>query len=204
MPARNPDLHGNVPDKSPVALLLIDVINDMEWEDGELLYRYALPMARRLKKLKERARQEKIPVIYVNDNFGKWRSDFRKLIHESLHRKTRGASVIRLLKPERDDYFVLKPKLSAFYGTPLELLLSYLEVKTLILTGIAGNMCILYSAMDANLRDYHVIVPPDCTASNTVKANRQALHEMKSTLKTILVPSTKLDLVALQRGQLPA
>ena len=91
MPTRNADLHGNVPDKSPVALLLVDVINDMEWEDGELLYRYALPMARRLAKLKKRARQEKIPIIYVNDNFGKWRSDFRKLIGDSLRRKTRRA-----------------------------------------------------------------------------------------------------------------
>src|SRR4051812_45441125 len=180
MPARNPDMHGNVPDKSSVALLMIDVINDMEWEDGALLYRHALPMAKRLADLKRRAQQEKIPVIYVNDNFGKWRSDFRKTISQALRGKTRGAPVIRMLKPGPNDYFVLKPKLSAFYGTPLELLLSYLEVKTLILTGVAANMCILYSVMDANLRDYHIIVPSDCVASNTIKANRQALAEMKT------------------------
>jgi len=199
MPSRNPDLHGNVPDKSDVALVLIDVINDMEWEDGEHLYRHALPMARRLAKLKQRAAEAKIPVIYVNDNFGKWRSDFRKTISQALRGKTRGAPIIRLLKPEPIDYFVLKPKLSAFYATPLELLLSYLEVKTVILTGVAGNMCILYSAMDANLRDFNIIVPSDCTASNTIKANNQALHEMKTTLKATITTSTKIDLLALLR-----
>lgn len=199
MPARNPDLHGSVPDKSPVALLLIDVINDMEWEDGALLYRHARPMANRLLKLKQRARAAKIPVIYVNDNFGKWRSDFRRTISAALAHKTRGAPIIRLLKPSADDYFVLKPKLSAFYATPLELLLSYLEVKTVILTGVAGNMCILYSAMDANLRDYNIIIPSDCVASNTLKANQQALRQMKTTLKATITTSTKLDLIALTR-----
>jgi len=204
MPARNADLHGNVPDKSPVALLLVDVINDMEWEDGELLYRYALPMARRLAKLKRRARQEKIPIIYVNDNFGKWRSDFRKLIGDSLRHKTRGAPIIRLLRPHADDYFILKPKLSAFYATPLDLLLRYIGVNTLVLTGVAGNLCILYSAMDANLRDYNIIVPSDCVASNTVKANRQALDEMKANLKVTVLASSKLDFAVLKRGELPA
>ncbi len=203
MPARNPDLHGSVPDKSPVALLMIDVINDMEWEDGEKLFNHALPMAKRLAKLKARARAEKVPIIYVNDNFGKWRSDFRKLIRESLRGKTRGAPVIRLLKPERDDYFVLKPKLSAFFATPLELLLSYLQVKTLILTGVAGNMCILHSAMDAYMRDYNIIIPSDCVASNTLRENEQALAEMKKTLKTTVMPSAKINFSALMRGQLP-
>jgi nicotinamidase-related amidase len=198
MPARNPDLHGNVPDKSPVALLLIDVINDMEWEDGELLYRYALPAARRIASLTKRARKEKIPVIYVNDNFGKWRSDFRRLISASLRTRTRGAPVIRLLKPERNDYFVLKPKLSAFFGTPLEILLTYLGVETLILTGFAGNLCILYTAMDAYLRDYHIVAPSDCVASNTLSANRQALSEIKTSLKATVLPSAKLDLAALK------
>lgn len=197
MPARNFDLHGNVPDTSPVALLLIDMINDMEWGDGELLYRHALPMAKRLAKLKQRAIEANIPIIYVNDNFGKWRSDFRKLISACLRKNVRGAPIVRLLKPGANDYFVLKPKLSAFYATPLELLLSYLGVKTLILTGVAGNMCILYSAMDAYLRDYNLIVPSDCVASNTIKANQQALAQIKTILKATVLPSTKLDLQAL-------
>ena len=204
MPARNPDLHGNVPDKSPVALLLIDVINDMEWEDGDKLLKHALPMAKKIAALKKRARQEKIPIIYVNDNFGKWRSDFRKLIRESLRGKTRGAPVIRLLKPERDDYFVLKPKLSAFFSTPLELLLTYLDVKTLILTGVAGNMCILHSAMDAYMRDYNIIIPSDCIASNTLRENQHAIAEMSKTLKATVLASAKIDFAALKRAQLPA
>jgi nicotinamidase-related amidase len=199
MPAKNPDLHGNVPDKSPVALLLIDVINDMEWDGGPLLYRHALPMARRLARLKQRAREAGVPVIYVNDNFGKWRSDFRKLVSESVRGRTRGAPVIRLLKPDKDDYFVLKPKLSAFFATPLDLLLSYLEVKTLILTGVAGNLCVLYSAIEANLRDYHIVVPSDCVASNTLKANKAALEQMRTTLKARVVLSKEIDFGVLEK-----
>src|SRR5687768_2377700 len=123
MPARNPDLHGNVPDKSPVALLLIDVINDLEFPEGELLARHAVPMAGRLAALKERARKAGIPAIYVNDNFGKWQSDLTRLLEHCLGTETRGRPMVERLRPADDDYFVLKPKHSGFYSTTLDILL---------------------------------------------------------------------------------
>jgi nicotinamidase-related amidase len=70
MPAINRDLHGNAPDKSRVASLLIDVINDLEFPEGDQLLRHALPMGRRIAELKIRAREEGIPIVYVNDDFG--------------------------------------------------------------------------------------------------------------------------------------
>src|ERR1043165_4798279 len=103
MPARNKDRHGNVPDESDVALLMIDVINDLEFEGGEELLKHALPMAERLAALKRRVKQTRIPVIYVNDNFGKWQSDFRKQVRHCLEDDTRGAPIVRLLAPEEDD-----------------------------------------------------------------------------------------------------
>ena len=121
---RNPDLHGNAPDQSPVALLLIDVINDMEFEGGDGLLEQALPMARELQSLTRRARTAAVPVIYANDNFGRWQSDFQKVIAHCLEDGVRGEPVARLLKPQDEDYFVLKPKNSAFYSTTLEILLS--------------------------------------------------------------------------------
>ena len=109
------DLHGNAPDKSNVALLLIDIISDFEFEDGEKLFRYALPMARRIADLKKKAKRAGVPVIYVNDNFGKWQSNFRFLLDHALDKKVRGSKIAELLKPDESDYFVLKPKHSGFY-----------------------------------------------------------------------------------------
>jgi len=133
------DLHGNAPDKSNVALLLIDMISDFEFEDGEKLYKHALPMARRLADLKKKAKKAGVPVIYVNDNFGKWQSNFKFLLDHALDQKVRGSKIAELLKPEESDYFVLKPKHSGFYSTTLEVLLEHLKSKILIITGVTAN-----------------------------------------------------------------
>jgi nicotinamidase-related amidase len=193
-PAKNADLHGNAPDQARAALLLIDVINDLEFESGEQLFKHALPMARRIAALKKRARQAGIPVIYANDNFGKWQSDLNKLISHCLEDDVRGKPIVELLRPDEDDYFVLKPKHSAFFSTTLETLLSYLNVKTVIITGVAGNICVLFTANDAYMRDYCLVIPSDCVASNDAEENRLALEQMKKVLKADIMPSAELDL----------
>jgi nicotinamidase-related amidase len=194
MPARNPDLHGNVPDQSPVALLLIDVINDMEFEEGRELLQQALPMVKRLATFKRKAKAAGIPAIYVNDNFGRWQSDFRKVVEHCLSVDITGRPVAKLLEPERDDYFVLKPKHSGFFSTTLETLLSYLGARSLILTGIAGNSCVLFTANDAYMRDYHLVIPADCVASITSEDNDHALALMGKLLKADISPSASINL----------
>ena len=196
-PGKNQDLHGNVPESSPVALLLVDVINDMDFEGAETLVRQAVPMARRIAALKQRARAASIPAIYINDNFGRWQSDFRKLVDHVLNDGVPGEEVARILEPADDDYFVLKPKHSAFYETTLDTLLAYLGARTLVLTGVAGNICILFSANDAYMRDYDLVVPSDCTVSNTPEENDYALKQIKKVLKGDITPSDELDLKAL-------
>jgi len=198
MPAKNQDLHGNAPDKSAVALLIIDCINDLEFPEGDQLLRYALPMARQIRSLKERARSAKVPVIYVNDNFGRWQSNFNNQVEHCLNDGVRGQPIVELLTPDVDDYFVLKPKHSGFYSTALDVLLEYLAVRTVILTGVAGNICVLFTANDAYLRDYHLVVPADCVASNTEQENRTALDEMAKVLKADTRGSTELDLAKLK------
>jgi nicotinamidase-related amidase len=193
-PAKNPDLHGNVPENSSVALLLIDVINDMDFEGSEPLVRQAPALGERIAALKTRAKAARIPVVYINDNFGRWQSDFRRLIQHCLEDGVPGEPLVRMLAPDDDDYFVLKPKHSAFFATTLDTLLAYLGAKTLILTGIAGNICILFSANDAYMRDYHLVVPSDCVISNTVEDNTYALQQIEKVLKGDIRPSTELDL----------
>ena len=191
---RNRDLHGNVPDTAEVALLLIDVINDLEFEDGEALFQHALPAARNIAALKKRLREQGIPVVYANDNFGKWRSDFKKIVTHCLEDNVRGKPIAELLAPGHEDYFVLKPKHSGFFSTTLDLLLRYLGVHTLILTGIAGNNCVLFTANDAYMRDYKILVPADCSASITAAENEYALKQMQQVLKADIRPSTEIDL----------
>ncbi len=199
MPSKNKDLHGNAPDKSDVALLLIDVINDLEFPEGDQLLRHALPMAHRIADLKKRAKEEGIPVVYVNDNFGRWRSDFNAQVEHCLKDGVRGQPVVELLKPDEEDYFVLKPKHSGFFSTTLDTLLEYLGVRAVILTGIAANICVLFTANDAYMRDLHLLVPSDCVASNTEEENHYALDQMRKVLKADTRPSTELMLQSLAR-----
>jgi len=199
MPAKNEDLHGNAPDKSDVALLLIDVINDLEFEEGDQLLKHALPMARQIAKLKSRAKERGIPVIYVNDNFGRWRSDFNAQVEHCLKDGCRGRPIAELLRPDQDDYFVLKTKHSGFYSTTLDTLLEYLGVKTVILTGMAANICVLFTANDAYVRDFHLVVPSDCVASNSEAENKYALEHMEKILKADTRPAEELSLDQLIR-----
>ena len=195
------DLHGNATDKSKVALLLIDVINDFEFKDGAKLFKNALPMARRLAALREKAKRENVPVIYVNDNFGKWQSNFKTILEHAVHEKVRGSAIVELLKPdEEEDYFVLKPKNSGFYSTTLDILLEHLQCKTLILTGVTTDNCILFTANDAYLRDYNIVVPSDCVAAVDVEENKHALKHIKRVLKADTRPSSKLDFEKLKKG----
>lgn len=199
MPRRNQDLHGSAPDKCKIALLLIDVINDLDFPEANQLLRYARPMARKILRLKERAKKAGVPVIYVNDNFGRWQSDFRWQVQHCLRGDSRGHEIVALLQPEEDDYFVLKPKHSGFFSTTLETLLRYLGSETLIMTGIAGNFCVLFTANDAYMRDYSLIIPSDCTASNSAAENKEALSLMRKFLKADTRPSSKIRLPAAEK-----
>lgn len=194
MPGTTParDRLGHAPDQSETALLLIDVINPIEFDGGENLLRHALPMAGALAALKRRTKDAGVPVIYTNDNFGRWRSEFSKVVEYCLQPDVRGRPVVEHLTPEDDDYFVLKPKHSAFFQTNLEILLKYLGVSTLILTGMAGDICVLFSANDAYMRDFRIIIPPDCTASEDAEHNRQVLMLMQRVLKAEIPPSTEI------------
>jgi nicotinamidase-related amidase len=184
--------NGIAPDKSEIALLLVDVINPFDFPEARQLLQHAPAMAKRLFRLKARAAKAKVPIIYVNDNFGRWRSDFRRQVKLCLTTKGRGGEIVDQLQPGERDYFVLKPKHSGFFATTLETLLRYLGTRRLIITGIAGNFCVLFTASDAYMRDYELLIPSDCTISNTTAENRRALSLMRSYLKADIRPSSKI------------
>jgi nicotinamidase-related amidase len=180
--------------KVTAALLLIDVINHFEFPDGERLLRRAERIAPRLAHFKERARASGIPVIYVNDNFGDWHSDASKLLSYCLRRDARGREFVEQLKPDAKDYFVLKPMHSAFYQTPLDVLLRHLSTATLILAGLTTNSCVLCSAHDANMRDYKIIVPEDCCTARSAPEHSHAIEHIEAIADAKVLPSSALHL----------
>jgi nicotinamidase-related amidase len=125
--------------------------------------------------LRRRCRASGVPVIYANDNQGRWRSDFREVVATALEHEGGGARIAELLKPGHDDYFVLKPKHSGFHATPLDLLLRHLQVRRLVVTGVSGDQCVLYTVADARMHDYEIVVPRDCVASLSAERDRRLL-----------------------------
>jgi nicotinamidase-related amidase len=197
---KNEDLHGNAPDRAEAAVIVLDMINDLEFPEGEAVREAALPAAGRISALAERARAAGVPVIFANDNFGRWRSDLGDVLDHVLHDGVRGRPLAERLRPAPDDYVVLKPKHSAFFSTPLDTLLRHLGTSRLVLTGLTADMCVLFTAMDAHLRDLHLHVPEDCVASISPRRTRDALRYLRDVLGADVRPSEELDLEALGRG----
>jgi nicotinamidase-related amidase len=193
-------LYGNAPDSCEIALLLVDVINDLQFPGGERLARHARSLARNVAELKVRARLAGIPCIYANDNFGRWRSDFSAQVRHCLGDGVPGAFLASALKPDAHDYFVLKPKHSAFYETCLQVLLEHLGVKTVLLAGIATDSCVTFTANDAHLRGYHLVVLRDGCASIEAKSHRQALAQMERLLRARVTGCSDLRFVC-RRGK---
>jgi nicotinamidase-related amidase len=179
----NSDLHGSAPDKSALALLLVDVINPLDFPEADDLLKFAIPMADRLASLKRRAKRAGVPVVYANDNFGRWRSDLSAVVERCRQPDCKGRPLVEKLLPDAEDYFVLKPKHSAFYSTTLDTLLRYLGTRTLLVGGVATNICVLFTANDAYMRDLKLLVPHDAVASNTEAENAAALDQMRKVLK---------------------
>ena len=180
--------------ESAAALLLIDVINHFEFLDGDRILRRAETIAPNLGRLKRRARDAGIPTIYVNDNFGEWRSDAAKLLGYCLRREAIGRNFVEQLKPDQEDYFVLKPMHSAFYQTPLDVLLRRLGASSLIFAGLATNSCILCSVHDAKMRDYQIIVTPDCCAARSTREHEQDINHIRAIAGAKVLTSSALRL----------
>lgn len=198
MTKRNNDLHGNVPEDSAAALLLIDLISDFDFPNGERLAANAEAIAPAVAELKARARAARIPAIYANDNFGRWTSDFRRLVEHCAADGARGRLIAQMLAPADDDYFVLKPKHSGFFSTTLELLLRYLHAETLILAGLTTDVCVMFTANDAYMREYRLWIPADCCAAVQSRDHEYALDYMRRVLDANIASSPAVNLAVLR------
>lgn len=178
-PARNPDLHGNAPRPSSTALLVIDVFMDFRFPGGQDLFAEAKGVSPNIARLCGRARKAGVPVIYINDNAGLWTSESGQVVTKAL-RSPRGKKFAAPLKPRAGDLFVLKAKQSGFHGTPLEIFLDYTKTKRLILSGLTADICVFFTAQDAYVRDYEILVATDCVACQTAQLKERSLDLMQS------------------------
>jgi len=176
------------------ALLLIDVVNALDFEGSARLVRHVRLASPRIAALRERARAACVPSIYVNDNFGSWHLGFRELAERVHAGGGPGKKLLEQLAPDFErDYFVLKPMHSGFFHSALEILLRRLAIRRLVLTGFAGDLCVLFTAVDAYMRGFELVVPADCVASETAADNRRALDQMERRLGADVRPASDLD-----------
>jgi nicotinamidase-related amidase len=188
--SRSADLHGSAPDESPDALLIIDLISDFDFPDGTRLLRKAEPLAGPLARLKSRARSAGVPVIYVNDNRGRWRSDRSDFVAHCTSADSKGRRLAAALQPDPEDYFVFKPKHSAFFATPLDALLKHLGTKRLLLAGVTIEQCILMSAIEAYLRDFELLIVRDAVTG--LRQCDVAVRYLEEILAAAIKPAAKI------------
>jgi nicotinamidase-related amidase len=182
------------PAPGAAALLIIDMINDLDFEGGAALKPHAEAASDVIMRLREAADSLGTPVVYVNDNFGQWHSERSRLVEHVMRADCEGRELVRRLEPRPDDYFVIKPQVSGFYATNLPVLLPKLGVTRLVLTGVAADICVLFTAADAHMRAYELWVPADAVASADPQRAAWALDIMRRNLGAEIRPAGELSL----------
>jgi isochorismate hydrolase len=198
MDAGDAGINGSAPDTAAAVLIVVDMLSDFESPTMTPLFRSALRAAKQIALLRKRAEAVGIPTMYVNDNLGRWRSAGLNLV-ERANKTKRGRAILDLIAPRAHDYLLLKPKHSIFYATPIDTLLQYMRSKALILTGLTSTQCILFSAMDAHVRDFDLYIPGDCVVSKNRKESAMTEYLFRTSLMADTRAASQLRLPSLQR-----
>jgi len=195
------DNHGDKPAPDPsrgpgAALIIIDMISDMAFDEAPDMAGCAINVARAIRRLRTTASRAGLPVIYVNDNFGEWTSERSRLIRRCEKAGEVPRQIINIIRPRKSDLFIIKPRHSGFYATNLQALLPRMGVSRLILTGMATEMCVLFTAADAHMRDYRLWVPEDCVAGASRQSHDFALDVLERHFDAEVRPAASLALAA--------
>jgi nicotinamidase-related amidase len=177
-----------------VGLLIIDMINDLAFDGADALVPKLGALTDRVLDLRGQADRLGAPVIYVNDNYGQWHSEKSRIVEACAAPGAKGAEMVRRIAPRDDDYFVIKPQVSGFYATNLPVMLPTLGVRRLVLTGIAADICVLFTAADAHMREYELWVPQDAVIGEHDERTAWALDIMRKSMDARTAPTTELSL----------
>jgi len=169
-------------------ILVVDVLNAYEHPDADQLIRNVEPIVEPLAGLLERARSaDDVDVVWVNDNYGDFTADHRDLVNAAMG--GRRPDLVGPIKPGSDSRMLTKVRHSAFYSTPLGYLLGRLGTKRVVITGQVTEQCILYTALDAYVRHFEVVVPPDTVAHIDADLGAAALKMMEQNMAATLLPA---------------
>ncbi|GAY15453.1 cysteine hydrolase family protein [Mycobacterium sp. shizuoka-1] len=172
------------------ALLVVDMLNAYRHPDADMLSDNVADIVEPLAELIGRARDgDDVELIYVNDNYGDFTAEPSDIVNAALT----GArpDLVRPIAPEKGCRLMTKVRHSAFYATPLDYLLSRLDVERVILTGQVTEQCILYSALDAYVRHYSVTVPEDAVAHIDAELGAAALAMMERNMSAEIVTAAQ-------------
>jgi nicotinamidase-related amidase len=174
------------------ALIVVDMLNAYEHPDAEALTRSVERVLPAIAGLVDRAGEESVLTIYVNDNFGSWTSDRDALLRQAMRGEHR--RLVEPVAPRGDTPFVVKARHSIFFQTPLEFLLKEEQVDRLVLVGQVTEQCILYSALDAYIRKFRVVVPRDAVAHIHEDLAEAALRMMEVNMDAEIVDADRVVL----------
>ena len=187
-----------------VGLLIIDMINDMKFAGANDVAEAALAAAQVIARLRRDADRLGVPVVYVNDNYGEWRSERSRIVAACREANDIARRLTDAVAPRDEDFFVIKPQFSGFYATNLQVLLPKLGVSRLVLTGLATDICVLFTAADAHMRAYDLWTPADAVASSRPEHQGWALQIMAKAMAADVAPTTELSLEDwVERGSTP-
>lgn len=178
------------PNGGRAALIIIDMINCLDFPGAKRLLPRAMTAARKIAQLRTWINSRGWPVVFINDNFGQWHSEKNLLVEQARRDRPK---LIDLIAPAESDYFIIKPQFSGFYSTNLPVLLPRLGIRNLILTGLATDICVLFTAADAHMRDYEIWVPRDTVAAESEERGQWALDIMAQTMGAETAPSSALS-----------
>ena len=178
------------------ALLIVDMINDLDFAEGRKMRPHVAAAADAILRLRDAADALDVPVIYVNDNYGHWHSERSRIVEHCMRDDSIGREIVARIRPREEDFFVIKSQFSGFYASSLSVLLPKLRANRLILTGIAADICVLFTAADAHMRDYGLWVPADAVASGSAQRTEWALDTMRNSMSAETRPTTELHLDA--------
>ncbi len=166
------------------ALLVVDMLNPYRHTEADRLAARVEGAVPAIRKLLDRAGETDLPVIYVNDNYGDWNSSAKELADGAMEGKH--PELVEPVLPGEGHSFVIKARHSVFYETPLEYLLDQMGVDRLVIAGQVTEQCILYSALDAYVRHFRVVIPTDGVAAIYDHLAKAALEMMQRNLSAEL------------------
>jgi nicotinamidase-related amidase len=182
------------------AVLFVDVVNPFDFPGADALLANALRMTAPIARLRREARRAGAHVVYVNDNFGDWHHGLRELVASCRSPRNPGRDFVAAVAPGPGDYYVLKPRHSGFLSTSLDALLAHLGVDTVVICGMATHICVLFTAIDAYMRDLRVVIPADCVASESQVETERALSLMADVVKATVRPADSLRFARSRAG----